>query len=395
MTIKLIPATNGSRKMGSSYSHPKKPITEVITNGSFEDPKRTAKQLKIMNELYRFVTEVTNDCLWEWDLQNKELFWIDGGHKRVFGYELENALIPQNFWESHLHPDDKVRVLTRLNKIIKAGSDSVWEDEYRFKKANGDYAHVHDRGHIIYDKYEKASRMIGATQDITARKLIENKLAEERQAKHREITEAVLTAQENERAEIGKELHDNLNQILAVIKMYIQLAKKPGKKRGIYLDTSSDYIGFIMEEIRKISKKLVIHDRHVISLFDSIRILLDDLVIIHRMKVKFYKSGIEEKDLTEKLQLTIFRIVQEQFNNILKHANATHATINLIKQGGEIMLLIADDGEGCDVLKEKTGVGIINIKSRAELNGGTVRITSKPGEGYLLKVILPLKAVQE
>ena len=60
-------------------------------------PKNPEQQLKILNELYRFVTEVTNDCLWEWDLQTKEMFWIDGGHKRVFGYQIENALIPKVF----------------------------------------------------------------------------------------------------------------------------------------------------------------------------------------------------------------------------------------------------------------------------------------------------------
>ena len=84
-------------------------------------PEHPAQQLKILNELYRYVTEVTNDCLWEWDLETRELFWIDGGHKRAFGYQIENALIPQSFWESRLHPDDKGRILTRLNNIIRRG----------------------------------------------------------------------------------------------------------------------------------------------------------------------------------------------------------------------------------------------------------------------------------
>jgi len=141
-------------------------------------PKNQEQQLKNLNELYRFVTEVTNDCLWEWDLQSKELFWIDGGHKRAFGYQIENALIPQSFWESRLHPDDKVRILAGLNEIMNKGTICIWEDEYRFKKADGEYAYVHDRGHIIYDSDKVASRMIGATQDITARRSAEMQLLE-------------------------------------------------------------------------------------------------------------------------------------------------------------------------------------------------------------------------
>jgi PAS domain S-box-containing protein len=135
-----------------------------------------AQQLRILNELYQFITQVTNDCLWEWNIQAKELFWIDGGHKRVFGYPIENSLIPQSFWESRLHPDDKVRVLAKLKKTIGEAVLSLWEDEYRFEKANGDYAFVHDRAHIVYDEDNKAIRMIGATQDITARKLAEIQL---------------------------------------------------------------------------------------------------------------------------------------------------------------------------------------------------------------------------
>ncbi|MEI9913170.1 MAG: PAS domain-containing protein [Bacteroidota bacterium] len=163
-----------------------------------EFTKHREKRLQVISQLYRLVTEVTNDCLWEWDLQAHEMFWIDGGHKRIFGYPIENALIPQSFWENRLHPDDKIRVLTNLNNIITDGSVCIWEEEYRFRKANGEYAYVHDRGHIIYEGNE-ALRMIGATQDITPRVLLENKLVSERITKQREITEAVLTAQENER----------------------------------------------------------------------------------------------------------------------------------------------------------------------------------------------------
>jgi PAS domain S-box-containing protein len=352
------------------------------------------QQLKILNGLYRFITEVTNDCLWEWDLHTREIFWIDGGHKRVFGYQIENALIPQNFWESRIHPEDKAGVLTRLNKIIIEGSDSVWEDEYRFQKAEGDYAWVHDRGHIIYDQHNKATRMIGATLDITARILLENKLVNERTTRQKETLDAVLTAQERERADIGKELHDNLNQTLAVAKMYIQMARTHEENNEMYFDKSSECIVNVIEEIRRIAKNLVIPGVHIIGLSDNINNLLHDLNMIDPIKIEFHPDGIDEH-LNEKLQLTIFRIVQEQLNNILKHANATNATINLSRQEEYIVLVISDDGKGCDTSKEKKGVGVINIKSRAELYDGRVTIASKPGEGYELKVVLPLSGRME
>jgi PAS domain S-box-containing protein len=358
-----------------------------------KDPEQ---QLKTLNELYRFVTEVTNDCLWEWDLQTREIFWIDGGHKRVLGYQIVNALIPQSFWENHLHPDDKARILNRLNKILLEGSDSVWEDEYKFQRADGSYATVHDRGHIIYDTDKVASRMIGATQDISARKSAEiklleseRKLVEERLTRQKAVTYAVQAAQENERSEIGKELHDNLNQVLGAAKLYIEMAKTDEENREMCLDKSSGFIMNVIEEIRRISKTLSTPGMNM-GLFDSIKILLDDLIMIHAIKIEFQEAGINEEDLDARLQLTIFRIVQEQLNNILKHAKATHALINLTRQGNEIFLVISDNGEGSNILEAEKGVGIINIKSRVEPYHGKVTTVSKPGEGYELKVVLSM-----
>jgi PAS domain S-box-containing protein len=357
---------------------------------------RLQQRLKMLNELYKFVTEVTNDCLWEWNLDTKELFWIDGGHKRVFGYQIVNALIPQSFWENHLHPDDRVRILTRLNKILSERSDTSWEDEYRFQRADGGYAYVHDRAHIIYDVDGVACRMVGATQDITVRKAAELKLLEnekelvrEKLTRQRAMTHAALLAQENERSEIGKELHDNLNQILGAAKLYIEMAKTDDENREMCLEKSSGFIVNVIEEIRRISKTLSTPGM-IMGLFESIKILLDDLITVHAIQIEFKRDGIDEDDLDEKLQLTIFRIVQEQLNNILKHANATCATINLTSRRNEIVLLISDNGDGCNLLTEDKGVGIINIKSRAELYNGKVTTMSKPGEGYTLKVVLRL-----
>jgi PAS domain S-box-containing protein len=355
---------------------------------------RLQQQFRMLNELYKFVTEVTNDCLWEWDLHTKELFWIDGGHKRVFGYQIVNALIPQSFWENHLHPDDKVRILNRLQTILSTGSDRAWEDEYRFQRADGSYAFVHDRAHIIYDVDGVACRMVGATQDITVRKSAELKLLEseknlvrERLTREKALIHAALVAQENERSEIGKELHDNLNQILGAAKLYIEMAKTDDENREMCLEKSSAYIVRVIEEIRKISKFLSTPGM-IMGLSESINILLDDLIAVHAIQIEFQEGGINEEDLDDKLQLTIFRIVQEQLNNIIKHANATRATINLTKQGNEIVLLISDNGNGCNILKEGKGVGIINIRSRAELYHGVVTTVSNPGEGFVLKVAL-------
>ena len=189
---------------------------------------------------------------------------------------------------------------------------------------------------------------------------------------------------------ISKELHDNLNQILGATKLYIEMAKTNKKNREMCLNKSSGYILNVIEEIRRISKTLAPPRIQFMGLIDSIKNLLQDLKRLHLVKIDFHENGKDVENISKKLQLNIFRIVQEQVNNILKHSKATYATINLAAIENEIVLVISDNGQGCDLLEENKGIGIFNIKSRAELYHGRVLISSKPGDGYELNVAFPL-----
>jgi PAS domain S-box-containing protein len=317
------------------------------------------------------------------------MFWIDGGHKRVFGYHVVNALIPQSFWENCIHPDDKGRVLDNLDTYMQKRKDEIWEIEYRFRKADGEYLYVHDRGHIIFIN-EVPARMIGATQDITRRVMLEKKLAQERKDRQSEITDAVLLAQESERENIGKEMHDNVNQVLGASKLYIEMARANLNKMDIYLVKSADYITHAIEELRKLSKILIPPGMQMLGLVGSIQVLVDDLKATHPIKLHFDSNGIILEDIPEKMQLNIFRMVQELLNNVLKHAKATRANIKLSRTKDEIKLVVSDNGMGCKLNILSKGVGIRNITSRAELFNGTVHVVSMPGEGYELTVLLPL-----
>lgn len=355
----------------------------------------SADQFRALHELYQLVTQVTNDCLWEWDLQNNTLFWIDGGHKRIFGHAVENALIPREFWEIRIHPDDSVRILAKLDKVINEGMDDIWEDEYRFERADGSYAYVHDRGHIIYEG-SKACRMIGATQDITAKKLAEKQLMDaetklmvERLTRQKDITKAVLAAQEKERADIGKKMQDNLGQVLGAAKLYIEMAKTDPDIRDLCLDKSSDYIAQVIGDIRRITKTLA-PELMIMGLKDSIKMLLIDLNLVHPINISFSEEGMAAVTISENLQMALFRIIQVQLSNIIMHAKASQVNISLGRKGDGIELIIVDDGVGCDMIEKKEGLGIRNIISRTELYHGSVVIESKPGEGYKLQVLIPL-----
>jgi PAS domain S-box-containing protein len=357
---------------------------------AFENVESTRERLKTLTELYKFVTEITNDCLWEWDLGTNEIFWIDGGHKRVFGYPIENTLVPVSFWEKCIHPDDRARVLTNLKKLIRERAECEWEDEYRFRKADGEYSHVCNRGHIVYDDNNFATRIIGATQDISKRILLENQLASQKAEQQQEITSAVITALENERTSIGMQLYDNLAQLMATTKMCLQMVKKSEVNREANIDKSLGYVEEVINAARKISKSLIIPPSHIISLSDNIRILIADIVSVHPIVINFQEMGMFEKELPDELQVNIFRIIQEQMNNIIKHSGATHASITVSGFEKEMALLIKDNGKGYDVSNAKKGVGIIIIKARMALCNGYLTIKTQPGSGYELSANFPL-----
>ena len=115
------------------------------------------------------------------------------------------------------------------------------------------------------------------------------------------------SAQERERADIGKELHDNLNQILGAAKMYIELAKTDEENREMCLNKSSSYLITVIEAIRKISKTLTFPEKRLMGLSESINILLDDLVAVQPLKIEFNENSIDEKHLSEKVRLDILK----------------------------------------------------------------------------------------
>lgn len=131
-------------------------------------------ELKKNNERYELVTRATNDALWDWNLGNNELY-RSPGYAKMFGYKDSDVEKNLNSWTSRLHPEDIERVLRGIMKKINDGDTDLWEDEYRYIKADGSIAYIHDRGFIIYQN-KMPLRMVGAMQDITKRKIAEENL---------------------------------------------------------------------------------------------------------------------------------------------------------------------------------------------------------------------------
>jgi signal transduction histidine kinase len=272
---------------------------------------------------------------------------------------------------------------------VRVHRDGIKKGLLQHQKKNGEVIFVDIAWHWI--SYKAQPAVLVLANDVTERILLENELNEQRVNRQRQITEAVIEAQEKERTEIGKELHDNVNQILGASNLYINTAMTDEDMRQELLERSTELVSKAINEIRKISKSLITPGLREIGLIESIEDIIDDIKATkHDLQIELDLQNISEEQIEDRRKLTLFRIVQEQLNNIVKHAKATRVLIRLSIEGSNTVLTVADNGVGFDMSRHRKGVGITNIISRAELFNGKVEIVTSPGDGCALMVSIPI-----
>jgi signal transduction histidine kinase len=127
-----------------------------------------------------------------------------------------------------------------------------------------------------------------------------------------------------------------------------------------------------------------------IGLIESINELIDSILNIKPIQIDVHKNGFSEEELTDIQKLMLYRITQEQLNNILKHSNAEHVDIELKHSGKLIQLIIEDDGVGFDEEEVKSGLGLKNIRHRLELFNGYMKMHTSPQQGCRMEATFEL-----
>jgi signal transduction histidine kinase len=245
----------------------------------------------------------------------------------------------------------------------------------------------------ILDEAGNIIHIISSLKDITERKKLEQRLLQEQISQQKALTQATIDGQEKERKEIGKELHDNIGQQLTTTKLYLDLAHSSADDAARKMITLSlKSIGGLINKVRGMSRSLMPPTLGDLGLIDSIHDMIETIIRTQPLIIKLDDAGFDEGKIAENQKLMIFRIVQEQLNNILKHAAAKNVAIKVQNNKPMLFLEIIDDGNGFDIINTRKGVGLTSIKNRAELFGGKVEIFSAAGEGCAVKVTIPHNA---
>jgi signal transduction histidine kinase len=218
--------------------------------------------------------------------------------------------------------------------------------------------------------------------------------AREYQVRLRQMSSQVLTAQEEERKRIARELHDDTAQALTSVLVRLRLLERSLKDERLRggLAELRDLTGVTLEGVRRMAIDLRPPMLDDLGLEAALQSLVQDFSQRWPVRATFTSSRLGR--LPAVVELVLYRIVQEALSNVAKHANASRVLVRLTRRGRTLRLLVEDDGCGFDVEATKhsreSGLGLFGIEERLALVGGTLRVDSVVGDGTRISAEAPL-----
>jgi two-component system sensor histidine kinase UhpB len=203
-----------------------------------------------------------------------------------------------------------------------------------------------------------------------------------------EMAAVVALVKQKERKEIGQELHDNVNQVLSMVRLFAEMLKPADEQDEEIKKKILDYVSMAIDEIRKTSWDLVMAKQEDKGLVENVQQIVDNVHFSTPIKIIF-KYGRNIECIAADKKNSLLRIVQEQIKNVIDYSKATLVNINLHIRKGNAVLLIKDNGIGFDTRQNHQGIGHYNIYERARSHNGVAHIQTKEGKGCMLTVSLP------
>jgi two-component system, NarL family, sensor histidine kinase UhpB len=335
---------------------------------------------------------------WDWEIAVNRVSWSDELY-RIF------KLDPQQFngtYEGFLqfvHPDDRAETGRRVARALE--EHKAYSVEHRIVRPDNCIRVLHTRGRIVRDAAGRPMRMHGTSQDVTELKEAE-RAAREAGVRLKALSRRLLALQETERRNVARELHDEFGQALTAVKMNLSAIKRSSNPdtREKRVDDSIQLVERLVQSVRTLSLNLRPP-------------LLDDFGL--QSALKWYvgeqakRSGIDIRFVAPSsvprtepaVETTCFRVAQEAITNVLRHAKATTATVELRLEPDALVLLVRDNGIGLDPTAVQAqahaghSLGWAGMQERVSLVGGQFECQSAPGKGTELRVRLPLPAPQK
>lgn len=350
--------------------------------------KRTEEALRESEEKFRTLAETTSAAIF---IFKGELFgYMNTCAEKITGYKKEE-LLNTKFWEI-VHPEYRDLIIERGLSRIR---EELVPPRYEFKilAKSGEERWLDFTAGLI--NFEGVPSGIGTAIDITERKKTEAQLIASTE-QMRSLAAHLQTVREEERASIAREMHDELGQILTSLKMNITFAKREleesdsnEKKLLVELASMNQTVDKAVTQVRKLITQLRPELIDKLGLIAALEWYSDEYEKTTKIKCRF-ESNQEELSLNQETDLAIFRIVQETLTNAAKHSGAKSVKIFLEKTESQLSLEITDDGKGIldEELEGKKSFGLMGMRERASLIGGSLEIYRGKEKGTIVRLVL-------
>jgi PAS domain S-box-containing protein len=350
------------------------------------DYKKAEAQLKNEKNLSDSLINSLPGLFYLFDKNGKFLRW-NKNVETVSGFTHQEiaSIHPLDLFES----EDKLIIKRAIAEVFEKGKAEV---EANFNAKEFGKVPFYFNGWLTEIKGEEC--LIGTAVDITqltqakeALHQLEQEAMGQKVLEQKKISRAIINAQEKERTYIGRELHDNVNQLLASTRIYLGIASKNNDTTRGLLKYPMELLDSAITEIRALSHQHVAPLKNV-DLKQLVNSLMNTLEKCSTIKTKF-DYDIKEELLDDDLKLNIYRILQENLNNIIKHAKATKVNISIKACETAVNIIVKDNGSGFDVNQKREGIGISNMINRINSFNGDMTIKSTPGKGCETKISIP------
>ncbi|HEY8188708.1 MAG TPA: ATP-binding protein, partial [Pyrinomonadaceae bacterium] len=296
----------------------------------------------------------------------------------------EPLRFPQQQFVDKIHPDDSPKFLAAIARLTPGNPTD--EVTYRALASDGTLVWLKSNGRGFFDGKGKLLRVIGMVADVTDVKRAEEALAG--------MTRKLIEAQEQERARIGRELHDDINQRLAMLAVELeQLLTNPSEVRNRVQELRKQTTE-ISNDVQALSHELHSSKLQYLGVVAGIKSWCKEYA--ERQKIDIECRSDVSSILPMEIGISLFRVVQEALHNAIKHSGVKRVEVQLREESGEVHLLISDLGKGFDLgaAMQGKGLGLTSMRERVRLVNGTIAIQSKPMGGTTIHVRVPLASEQ-
>jgi PAS domain S-box-containing protein len=300
---------------------------------------------------------------------------------RFTGRTMEEEL--GNGWTNGVHPDDLDLCMSTYGAAFDRREG--FQMEYRMRRHDGEYRWLLDTGVPRFSQGEFAG-YIGSCVDVTDRKVAEEALAS--------LERRVIYAQEEERSRIARELHDDINQRIALLTWELQSVWQewpdPTSKNSQAIEGVVEQLLKLGIDIQAISRRLHSSQLDYLGLAPAAGALCKELRAQQGVEIDF-RCG-ELPDLAKDVALSFYRVLQEALQNAIKHSGVRRFSVELREDGGELQLTVADCGAGFDLSRadKRQGLGLISMQERIRMIGGEFMVESSPGRGTTVRCRVPV-----